>query len=137
MRRARKAYEDQVESVVRKNGELIAKARFQLEGTSNYPDATFTARLSYGSVRGWTREDGTRSKPFTDFGGAFARATGEAPFDLPQSWLKAKDRLTQTTPFDFVTTNDIIGGNSGSPVVNRNARDRGAGVRREPALARR
>ncbi|HVP61579.1 MAG TPA: S46 family peptidase [Myxococcaceae bacterium] len=121
MRAARKAYEDQVESVVRKNSELIAKARFQLEGTRNYPDATFTPRLSYGSVRGWTREDGVQVKPFTDFAGAFTRATGEPPFDLPQSWLKAKDRLTPTTPFDFVTTNDIIGGNSGSPVVNRSA----------------
>jgi hypothetical protein len=121
MRRARKAYEDQVESLVLKNSELIAKARFQLEGTSQYPDATFTPRLSYGSVRGWTREDGIQVKPFTDFGGAFARATGEPPFDLPQSWLKAKDRLTPTTPFDFVTTHDIIGGNSGSPVINRNA----------------
>ena len=121
MRAARKRYEDQVESVVKKNSELIAKARFQLQGTSNYPDATFTARLSYGSVRGWTQEDGVVVKPFTDFAGAFARATGEPPFDLPQSWLKAKDRLRPTTPFDFVTTNDIIGGNSGSPVVNRAA----------------
>jgi len=121
MRGARKAYEDQVESVVRKNAELIAKARFQLEGTSRYPDATFTARLSYGSVRGWTREDGIQVPPFTEMGGAFARATGEPPFDLPASWLKAKDRLTLITPFDFVTTNDIIGGNSGSPVINRNA----------------
>jgi len=121
MRRARKAYEDQVESVVKKNSELIAKARFQLEGTKQYPDATFTARLSYGSVRGWTREDGVQVRPFTEFGGVYARATGEPPFDLPQSWLKAKDRLTPTTPFDFVTTNDIIGGNSGSPMINRNA----------------
>ncbi len=121
MRAARKAYEVQVESVVRKNSELIAKARFRLDGTSTYPDATFTARLSYGSVRGWTREDGRHIAPFTDFAGAFNRATGEPPFDLPQSWLKAKERLTPTTPFDFVTTNDIIGGNSGSPVINRNA----------------
>jgi hypothetical protein len=121
MRAARKAYEDQVESVVRKNSELIAKARFQLEGMSQYPDATFTARLSYGSVRGWTREDGVKVPPFTDFSGAFARATGEAPFDLPESWLKAKDRLTLTTPLNLVTTNDIIGGNSGSPMLNRNA----------------
>jgi Peptidase S46 len=121
MRGARKAYEDQVESVVRKNSELIAKARFQLEGTSHCPDATFTARLSYGSVRGWTQEDGSQVPPFTELGGAFTRATGEPPFDLPASWLKAKDRLTLTTPFDFVTTNDIIGGNSGSPVINRNA----------------
>ncbi|MGZ3446349.1 MAG: S46 family peptidase [Myxococcaceae bacterium] len=121
MRAARKAYEDQVESVLKKNGELIARARFQLEGTSNYPDATFTARLSYGSVRGWTTDDGRKIAPFTEFAGAFERATGEPPFDLPASWLKAKDRLTPTTPFDLVTTNDIIGGNSGSPLVNRNA----------------
>jgi Peptidase S46 len=121
MREARKAYEDQVESVVRKSSELIAKARFQLHGTSHYPDATFNARLSYGSVRGWTQEDGSKVSPFTQLGGAFTRATGEPPFDLPASWLKAKDRLTLTTPFDFVTTNDIIGGNSGSPVINRNA----------------
>ena len=121
MRAARKRYEDEVESVLKKNSELIAKARFKLEGTSIYPDATFSPRLSYGSVRGWTREDGVQVKPFTDFGGAFARATGEAPFDLPQTWLKAKDRLTMTTPLNFVTTNDIIGGNSGSPVINRNA----------------
>ncbi len=121
MRAARKQFEDEVESVVRQSSELIAKARFQLDGTSTYPDATFTARLSYGSVRGWTREDGVQVKPFTEFGGAFARATGEPPFDLPPSWLKAKDRLTPTTPFDFVSTNDIIGGNSGSPVINRAA----------------
>ena len=121
MRAARKRFEDEVESVVKQNSELIAKARFKLEGTSNYPDATFSPRLSYGSVRGWTREDGVEVKPFTDFGGAFARATGEAPFDLPQSWLKAKERLSPTTPLNFVTTNDIIGGNSGSQVINRNA----------------
>ena len=121
MRLARKNFEDQVESVVRKNSELIAKARFQLEGTSNYPDATFTARLSYGSVRGWTREDGVQVPPFTDFAGAFRRATGEPPFDLPGSWTKAKDRLNLATPLNLVTTNDIIGGNSGSPLINRNA----------------
>ncbi|HEY1907036.1 MAG TPA: S46 family peptidase [Myxococcaceae bacterium] len=121
MRLARKNFEDQVESVVRKNSELIAKARFHLEGTSAYPDATFTARLSYGSVRGWTREDGVQVPPFTEFAGAFKRATGEAPFDLPASWTKAKDRLTLTTPLNLVTTNDIIGGNSGSPLINRNA----------------
>ena len=121
MRAARKAYEDQVESVVKKNSELIAKARFQLEGTTTYPDATFTARLSYGSVRGWTREDGVQVKPFTQFAGAFERATGEPPFDLPASWLRAKDRLDLRTPLDFVTTNDIIGGNSGSPVIDKRA----------------
>jgi Peptidase S46 len=121
MRAARKRFEDEVEPVEKKNGELIAKARFALDGTSDYPDATFTARLSYGSVRGWKGEDGRQIAPFTDFAGAYARATGEPPFDLPPSWLKAKDRLALSTPFDFTTTNDIIGGNSGSPVINQSA----------------
>ena len=121
MRASRKRYEDEVESVVRKNGGLIARARFELEGTKAYPDATFTARLSYGSVKGWTREDGLVVKPFTELGGAFARATGEEPFDLPPSWLKAKSKLKLSTPFNFTTTNDIIGGNSGSPMLNQKA----------------
>ena len=69
MRAARARYEDQVEAVVKKNSELIARARFQLEGTSNYPDATFTARLSYGSVRGWKDDDGRQIAPFTEFAG--------------------------------------------------------------------
>ena len=121
MRASRKRYEDEVESVVRKNAGLIARARFELEGTSTYPDATFTARLSYGSVKGWTREDGLEVKPFTDLAGAFTRNTGEEPFDLPPSWLKAKAKLKLTTPFNFTTTNDIIGGNSGSPMLNQKA----------------
>src|SRR5215813_464973 len=121
MRAARKRFEDEVESVVRKNAGLIARARFELEGTTAYPDATFTARLSYGSVKGWTREDGVEVKPFTDIGGAFARATGVEPFDLPGTWLKAKSKLKLSTPFNFTTTNDIIGGNSGSPMLNQKA----------------
>jgi hypothetical protein len=121
MRAARKRYEDEVESVVRKSGGLIARARFELEGTSAYPDATFTARLSYGSVKGWTREDGIAVQPFTDMAGAFARDTGVEPFDLPATWLKAKDKLKLSTPFNFTTTNDIIGGNSGSPMLNQKA----------------
>jgi hypothetical protein len=121
MRAARKRYEDEVESVLKKNHELIAKARFELEGTSAYPDATFTPRLSYGSVKGWTRQDGVEVKPFTEMGGAFTRATGVEPFDLPPTWLKAKDRLTLSTPFNYTTSNDIIGGNSGSPVLNQKA----------------
>ena len=135
MRLARKRYEDQVESVVRKNSELIAKARFQLDGTSNYPDATFTARLSYGSVRGWTREDGIQVPPFTEFAGAFARATGEPPFDLPGSWLKAKDRLTPTTPFDLGDHERHHRGQLRLAADQPQRGDRRPGVRREPALA--
>jgi hypothetical protein len=119
-RSVRKTYEDEIEAVVKKNTELIAQARFETQGTSTYPDATFTLRLSYGQVKGWT-EAGKTVPPFTTIAGAFDRATGRPPFDLPESWLGAKSKLALSTPFNFVTTNDIIGGNSGSPVVNKNA----------------
>jgi hypothetical protein len=116
-RAIRKRYEDEVESVVDKNSELIAAARFDKYGTSVYPDATFTQRFSFGEVKGWD-EKGTWIKPFTVIGGAFERATGFEPFKLPQTWLDAKAQLNMQQPFDFVTTNDIIGGNSGSPMIN-------------------
>ncbi len=119
-RAIRKQYENQVESVVDKNSELIAAARFEKLGTSVYPDATFTQRFSFGVVKGWN-EKGTEIKPFTEIKGAFARATGFEPFALPASWLAAKDKLNQNQRFDLVSTNDIIGGNSGSPLINRNA----------------
>jgi hypothetical protein len=119
-RAIRKKYDDEVKAVIGKNQELIAKARFAVEGTTTYPDATFTLRLSYGAVKGW--REGTREiQPFTTIGGAFARATGRDPFALPKSWLEAKPRLDLATPLDFCTDNDIIGGNSGSPVLNRRA----------------
>jgi hypothetical protein len=117
-RAVRKRYEDLVEAPVKKNGELLAKARFAVEGTSTYPDATFTLRLSYGSVKGW-EEDGKTIKPITSIAGTYERATGRPPFDLPPSWLAARSRVNGKTPFNFVTTNDIIGGNSGSPVINK------------------
>ena len=100
---------------------LIAKARFAAEGTSAYPDATFTLRLSYGSVEGY-EEKGKRVSPVTVMGGAFERATGRDPFALPKSWLAANQdkRINPATPFNMVTSNDIIGGNSGSPVFNKN-----------------
>ena len=119
-RAIRLQYENQVESVIDKNAELIAAARFKKFGTRIYPDATFTLRFSFGVVQGW-REKGIDINPFTDFKGAFARATGFEPFALPASWLAAQDKLNLDQRFDFVTTNDIIGGNSGSPVINRNA----------------
>ncbi len=117
-RALRKRYEKEVESVIQKNSELISAARFAKDGTNAYPDATFTLRLSYGEVKGWD-EAGSKVAPFTNFAGAFARDTGAFPFALPASWHGARDKLDLNKPFDFVTTNDIIGGNSGSPMINR------------------
>ena len=117
-RALRKRYEDTVEAPLKKNGELLAKARFAAEGTKAYPDATFTLRLSYGKVLGW-QEPGRKVDPITNIGGAFERATGRAPFELPPSWLAAKNKLSLRTPMNFATTNDIIGGNSGSPVISK------------------
>ena len=120
-RAVRKMYEDEIDSVVKRSHEAIAAARFAVEGTSSYPDATFTLRLSYGTVKGWT--EGKKVIPaFTTLGGAFERATGRDPFRLPQSWLDAKSKLDLSTHFDLSATTDIIGGNSGSPVVNKDGR---------------
>ncbi len=119
-REVRKRYEDQIESVTKKAEEQIARARFALYGTELYPDATFSARLSYGAVKGWTHE-GRTVPPVTQLGGMWDRATGHAPFAIPQRWHKAKPKLELQTPYNFVSTNDIIGGNSGSPVVNQKA----------------
>lgn len=119
-RSVRQQYEDEVEAAEKKNSELIARARFEIYGTSVYPDATFTLRLSFGQVRGWV-ENGHPVPPMTTIGGAFERATGAEPFALPKSWLDARSRLNMQTPFNFCTTNDIIGGNSGSPVINKDA----------------
>lgn len=113
----RKRHEVEVEAVVRKNTERISAARFAMSGTATYPDATFTLRLSYGDVRGW-KEGAREIGSFTDFAGLYARATGVEPFALPDSWLKARGKLAAGQPFNFVTTNDIIGGNSGSPVIS-------------------
>jgi hypothetical protein len=119
-RAIRERYEQEVESVLDRNGELIARARFEAYGTSTYPDATFTLRLSFGQVKGF-QEEGRQVEPFTFISGLYERATGEPPFRLPPSWLKAKPRLELQTPFNFVSTNDIIGGNSGSPIFNKDA----------------
>ncbi len=119
-REARKAFETQDEIKQQAYGE-IANARFAAEGTSNYPDATFTLRLSYGPLRGY-EENGKQIPALTNFAGLYQRNTehsNEAPFDLPKRWLDRKAKLNLNTPFDFVTDADIIGGNSGSPVVNK------------------
>ncbi len=120
-RAIRKTWENEVDAVVKHAHELIAEARFAVQGRSTYPDATFTLRLSYGQVKGW-KEDSKEVQPFTTLAGAFERATGRDPFALPESWLAAKGKLDLATRFDFVTTNDIIGGNSGSPLFDRDAR---------------
>ncbi|MDQ6628276.1 MAG: S46 family peptidase [Pseudomonadota bacterium] len=118
-RAVRARYEREVDAVIRKNSELIAEARFAMNGTAVAPDATFTLRLSYGVVKGWT-EAGVPVPAFTRIGGAFDRATGAEPFALPATWLAAKSRLDLSTPLNLVSTNDIVGGNSGSPMLNRN-----------------
>jgi hypothetical protein len=118
-REIRKQLEN-VDGVIKKNHELIGRARFAVYGTSLYPDATFTLRVSYGKVQGWI-ENGKSVPSMTLLGGAFERHTGADPFALPPRWLEAKDKLNPLTPFNFVTTNDIIGGNSGSPIINQNA----------------
>lgn len=116
----RRQYQDSVESVEKRNSELVAQALFAVQGTSVYPDATFSLRVTYGTVRGY-KEGSTELSPITLLGGAFDRHTGREPFVLPPSWLAAKGRLKASTPLNFVSTLDIIGGNSGSPVLNRDA----------------
>jgi hypothetical protein len=122
-RELRKWYEDEVQSVQSLEGNKIAKARFALYGKSAYPDATFTLRLSYGRVAGY--ELGTTKVPYkTTFYGLYDRAASfdnKPPFDLSRMSEERKADVELSTPLDFVTTNDIIGGNSGSPVFNRDA----------------
>ncbi|QHS09768.1 S46 family peptidase [Sinimarinibacterium sp. NLF-5-8] len=114
----RQRYEKDVEAVEARAAASIASLRFAQSGTSTYPDATFTLRLSYGEVQGW-HEQGKTIAPFTNVQGLYSRATGAEPFALAPRWRKARSRLEMNTRFNFVTTNDIIGGNSGSPVINR------------------
>jgi hypothetical protein len=119
-RAARKVFEAQEETKQQSYGD-IAKARFAIEGTSSYPDATFTLRLSYGVVRGY-EEDGKQIPALTNFAGLYQRSAehkNELPFDLPQRWIDKKSALNPETKYDFVSDADIIGGNSGSPVVNK------------------
>jgi len=116
-RALRKAYEDNVEAPIDSATERIARARFATLGTSVYPDATFTLRLNYGTVQGWN-ENGTPIEPFTKLSRVFERATGADPFRIPDSWQRVKDKLDMNTPFNLSTNSDIVGGNSGSPLIN-------------------
>lgn len=117
-RAVRKKYETEIDGPMKKALENLAKARFAVYGDAIYPDATFTLRLSYGQVKGYL-ENGKEVKPLTTMAGAFERNTGSDPFALPKTWLAAKSKLNLETPFNLATTNDIIGGNSGSPMVNQ------------------
>jgi len=120
-RKVRRTYEEQVDEPQRQAYGKIAQARFAIYGDSVYPDATFTLRLAYGKVAGY-REAGATLPPWTTIGGAYQHSAdhgGKDPFELPPSWIKHKGDLDLQTPFNFVSTADIIGGNSGSPVINR------------------
>jgi hypothetical protein len=121
-RQLRKQVEDNVQEPLRQAYAKIANAGFKISGGESYPDATFTLRLSIGTVKGYD-DNGTRVPFSTTIGGAFAHSAGhhnEPPFNLPKSWLAKKAALEHDeTPFNFISTADIIGGNSGSPVVNR------------------
>ena len=116
-RALRKQVEDEVEAPEDAAAERIAAARFKAYGTSVYPDATFTLRLNYGTVQGWN-EAGKPVPPFTRLATLFDRATGQDPFRVPDSWLKAKASLDLQTPFNLSGNNDIVGGNSGSALIN-------------------
>lgn len=120
-RAVRKQYEDEVEAPEQAGSEKIARARFTIYGTSQPPDATFTLRLNVGTVRGW-REDGREIEPFTVLRRLFERATGQDPFRVPDSWMTARPQLDMGTRFNLSTDNDIVGGNSGSPLIDRDGR---------------
>ena len=111
--------EDNVRAVETRNAGLIAKAHFKLDGKNTYPDATFTLRISYGAVEGYV-DNGHRVAPTTSIAGAYGHATGRDPFALPATWVAAEKVVDTSLNLNFASTNDIIGGNSGSPVIGRN-----------------
>ncbi len=120
-RAVRKRFDDEVDAVTRRDGATIARARFAQGGFTQPPDATFTLRLSYGAVKGY-EERGRQVPYFTTLGGAFEHAAAHGdkpPYKLPESWLELKSKLKLNTPLNFVSTPDIIGGNSGSPIVSQ------------------
>ncbi|HLN98372.1 MAG TPA: S46 family peptidase [Pyrinomonadaceae bacterium] len=121
-RAVRKRYEEEVVAVERASYAKIAHALFEEQGTKLYPDATFTLRLSYGAVKGY-RENGKWVPPFTTLGGLYARSNQyhhAFPYNLPPRWTSKRAVINQRAPFNFVSTNDIVGGNSGSPAINKN-----------------
>ena len=119
-RALRRRYEDEVEAPVQQAAEQIARVRFAQSGTTLYPDANFTLRLNVGSVQGWRENDQT-VEPFTLLRGLYERATGYEPFALPPRWLAARRSLNLDTVLNLSTNNDIVGGNSGSPLLDADA----------------
>ena len=133
-RAVRKDHESRVQGALARNGELLFQAAVAVHGTSGYPDGTLTLRLSYGTVAGWT-ESGKQVPAMTHLSGLYARNTGQYPFAVAPTWVAARPKLDPEMPFDLTTANDIIGGNSGSPLIDRNGQLVGAHLRREPGLA--
>lgn len=121
-RDVRRRYENEVVGVERNAYAKIAQAEFATMGDRVYPDATFTLRLSYGVVKGYKEDDGHAVAPFTTLGGLYDRTAqfkSQFPYVLPPRWTERKGAVDLKTPFNFVSSNDIIGGNSGSPTINR------------------
>jgi hypothetical protein len=119
-RELRTTFDEQVDEPQKQAYSKISLARFATLGSTTYPDATFTLRLAFGTVKGYKARGETIS-PWTTMGDTFKHAEehgSKDPFALPESWLRRRDKLNPSTPFNFVSTPDIIGGNSGSPVVN-------------------
>lgn len=120
-REVRRRIENEIEEPTRQAHSALAKARYAMDGDKVYPDATFTLRLAFGTVKGYV-EDGRPVPPYTTMAGLYERSKEQGntgPFELPKRWVDRKDKLDLKTPFNFVCTADIIGGNSGSPVVNK------------------
>ncbi len=121
--RAERKINDELDELERQAYAKIAEATFATQGTSTYPDATFSLRLAFGTVKGY-EEDGQKIPAWTTIGGSFPHEEahqGQQDFDLPESWHQAREKkLDSDVPFNFVCTADIIGGNSGSPVINKN-----------------
>jgi hypothetical protein len=119
-RELRTKYDNEVLAVERDAYSKIAQAVFATHGDAAYPDGTFTLRLSFGKVQGYI-ENGKQVAPFTEIRGLFVRGDEhkhKPPYRIVDSWMKARANLNPTTPYNFVSTNDIVGGNSGSPVIN-------------------
>lgn len=119
-RAIRKRMENEIEEPKRQAYAALASARYAMDGDKVYPDATFSLRLAFGTVKGY-KEDGKDVPAFTTIAGLYERSKeqhNKGPFELPKRWVERKEKIDLKTPFNFVCTADIIGGNSGSPVVN-------------------